>query len=85
VAIVAATFATPNSSEPSSISNWEATMLSDDVMARLARDLADALRRYARERRSDDRQQIARLQTELCATRRQELKAQEDLRLEGEQ
>jgi len=45
----------------------------DARMAGLARELADALSRYARERRSDDQKEVARLQTELCAARRIEL------------
>jgi hypothetical protein len=49
-------------------------MPDNDAVARIARDLADALRRYASERRSEDQQQVALLQTELCAARRQELK-----------
>jgi hypothetical protein len=51
--------------------------MSDDAMVRIARELADALRRYARERRTEDQQQVRQLQTELCAIRRQELEAQE--------
>jgi hypothetical protein len=54
-------------------------MTADDIVyARLARDLADTLRAYARERRDDLKKEIARLQTELCATRRLELEADEN-------
>jgi hypothetical protein len=45
----------------------------ETAMARCARDLADALRDYARERRDDDRKRVADLQMQLCATRRVEL------------
>ena len=49
-------------------------MVTDDGrMAALGRNLADALSRYARERRGDDQKEVARLQTELCAARRIEL------------
>ena len=41
----------------------------------VARALADALRAYARERRSEDQKDIARLQTELCTIRRDEIAA----------
>ena len=52
--------------------------MSDDAemniaMARVARDLADALREYARERRPEQKLVVAELQTQLCATRRAEL------------
>jgi hypothetical protein len=47
----------------------------DDAMARVARDLADALRDYARERRDEHRLRVAELQTQLCATRRAEMAA----------
>jgi hypothetical protein len=50
--------------------------MSDEAIALIARQLADALRVFARERRPEDQQQIRQLQTELCAMRRQELKAQ---------
>lgn len=43
------------------------------AMVRVARDLADALRDYARERRPEDKMRVAHLQTELCAVRRAEL------------
>jgi hypothetical protein len=53
-------------------------MTADDIVyAQLARDLADTLRLFARERRDDLRKEIARLQTELCATRGLELADQE--------
>jgi hypothetical protein len=45
----------------------------DDPMAQIARDLADALRRYAHDRRLEDQQEVRRLQTSLCAARRAEL------------
>jgi hypothetical protein len=47
--------------------------MSDDFMAGLARELADALRRYARERHPEDQQEVARLQTSLCTARRAKL------------
>jgi hypothetical protein len=50
--------------------------MSDDAMARIARDLADALRDFAHDRRPEDRQQVALLQTALCRARRAELKVQ---------
>ena len=43
------------------------------AMARVARDLADALRAYARDRRPEQKLVVAELQTQLCATRRAEL------------
>ena len=43
------------------------------AMARVARDLADALRDYARDRRPEQKLVVAELQTQLCATRRLEL------------
>jgi hypothetical protein len=46
----------------------------DAVYAQLARDLADALRAFARERRDELKKEIARLQTELCTLRREELR-----------
>jgi hypothetical protein len=48
--------------------------MSDETMARCARDLADALRDYAHDRRAEDKTRVADLQTQLCATRRAELK-----------
>jgi hypothetical protein len=47
----------------------------DDLIGKIARDLADALRSYARERRSEDQQEVRRLLTSLCAARRAELAA----------
>ena len=41
--------------------------------AAIARGLADSLMIYARERRDEDKKNIAILQTELCAFRRAEL------------
>jgi hypothetical protein len=49
----------------------------ETVYIQLARDLADTLRSFARERRDDLKKEIARLQTELCTTRRLELADQE--------
>lgn len=46
---------------------------SSAAMLRVGRDLADALRAYARERRDEDRKYVLALQTELCALRRAEL------------
>jgi hypothetical protein len=43
-------------------------------MLRVARVLADALHAYARARRPEDLSAIARLQSELCATRSGELR-----------
>ena len=40
-----------------------------------ARNLADALIRWARERRDDDKREVAWLQHELCQARRKELAA----------
>ena len=45
--------------------------------AALARDLADVLMLWARNRHTDDQKEIGRLQSELCRLRRIELKAQE--------
>jgi hypothetical protein len=45
----------------------------DDDFAMTARTLADVLIRYARDRRPEDQQGIAQLQTELCRLRREEL------------
>lgn len=44
----------------------------DDRYAALARDLADALILFARDRRDDDKKQIAALQHRLCQLRREE-------------
>jgi hypothetical protein len=44
-----------------------------ESLANVARDLADALQHYARERHAEDRTRVAELQTQLCATRRVEL------------
>jgi hypothetical protein len=41
----------------------------------VGRDLADALRRWARDRRDEDKKEIATLQSELCRIRRAELSA----------
>lgn len=46
--------------------------MTDPDMARLGRNLADALRYYARERTPDSLKAVAALETELCAARRAE-------------
>jgi hypothetical protein len=46
--------------------------MSDERMASLARELARTLHVYARERRDDDRKQIAQLHTDICAAYRTE-------------
>lgn len=51
----------------------------NDKYASLARDLADVLMVYARERRDEDKKNIARLQSDLCRLRRQELRDIEKL------
>jgi hypothetical protein len=54
-------------------------LAADDIAyAQLARLLADALRTFARERHDDSKKEIARLQTQLCETRRMELLAEQD-------
>ena len=50
--------------------------IKDEILADIARRLADALRTYARERRPDDQKLIAQIQTELCQARREELEAE---------
>lgn len=50
----------------------------DDDFAMFARTLADVLMRYARDRRPEDQQGIAQLQTELCRLRREELEPQNE-------
>jgi hypothetical protein len=47
----------------------------DTAMAKIARDLADALMRFARDRHVDDKKDIATLQTVLCHQRKKELAA----------
>jgi len=47
--------------------------MNDSDYAVLARDLADALMAYARDRRDDDKKRVAQLQTELCMFRRAEI------------
>lgn len=44
----------------------------DGTYAGMAREMADALMRFARERRDEDKKQIAWMQYELCALRRKE-------------
>ena len=46
----------------------------NETYAELARGLADALMRYARERDADTRKIIAEMQHDLCQLRRGELK-----------
>jgi hypothetical protein len=48
-------------------------MNDDATLARVARDLADALIAYARGRDAEQKSMVADLQTQLCATRRTEL------------
>jgi hypothetical protein len=50
------------------------TIVTDDRYAAIARSLADALMRYARERRMEDKKDVAQAQFELCQLRREELK-----------
>ena len=45
----------------------------DTEMARIGRTLADALRRYARERDAESKKEVSALHAELCAARRDEL------------
>ena len=47
--------------------------MTDADIARIGRDLAHALMRFARERRDEDRKMVAHNQTELCAAVRSEL------------
>ena len=47
--------------------------MSDASMAAIARNLSEALRAFARERREEDRKQIAALHFELCAEHRKEI------------
>ena len=46
---------------------------SDAQIAAIGRPLADALNRFAREHRDDDKKEIARLHTELCRAYREEM------------
>ena len=50
-------------------------LIPDSHWATMGRSLADALRSYAKERRDDDKKEVARLQTELCSARRAETAA----------
>jgi hypothetical protein len=52
------------------------TIVNDENYARLARELADMLMHWARDRHSDDKKEIARLQSELCQLRREELRSE---------
>lgn len=52
--------------------------MDDAAWARIGRDLADALMKFARERGPDERKVVAALETELCAERRAELNAPPD-------
>jgi hypothetical protein len=45
----------------------------DESYLALARDLADALMRFARNRHTDDQKEIGALQHTLCQLRREEL------------
>lgn len=47
--------------------------MTDASVARIGRALAETLRSFARERREDDRKQIAALHAELCAEYRAEI------------
>jgi hypothetical protein len=49
--------------------------MNDESWASLARMLADALIRYAKERGDAEKRVIAELNTEMCAARRAELEA----------
>jgi hypothetical protein len=49
------------------------TIVNDDRYALVARDLADALIRYARSRRYEDQKDVAHAQFALCQLRREEL------------
>jgi hypothetical protein len=51
--------------------------VTDDKYASLARELADCLMKFARDRSSDDRKQIGAIQTELCKLRRSEIAEQD--------
>jgi hypothetical protein len=51
---------------------------STDAMLAIARDLADALINFARDRRPDDQKEIARLHTELCKARWTELQPSQE-------
>jgi hypothetical protein len=44
----------------------------ENLLLETARQLADTLSRFARDRREDDRKEIARLHTQLCHLRRKE-------------
>ncbi|HXA10713.1 MAG TPA: hypothetical protein VNW93_00745 [Mycobacterium sp.] len=50
----------------------------DKTMAAFARTLAEALMRYARERRFEDQKEIARLHHELCKAYREESEPKEE-------
>jgi len=50
-------------------------MPNDSYFAGIARELAQALIRFARERRDDDKKAIAALHTSLCAAYREEMEA----------
>lgn len=49
------------------------TMMNNAKLAGIARQLAVALMRYARDRDPEHKKMIAQLQTELCAAHREEL------------
>jgi hypothetical protein len=50
----------------------------DKTMAATARNLADALKRHAKERKPETQKEVLQYQTELCAVRRQELDGERD-------
>ncbi len=54
------------------------TKPTDEQYASLARDLADTLMLWARNRHTDDQKQIGALQTELCKLRRQEIRLENE-------
>jgi hypothetical protein len=47
--------------------------MTDHVIAKIGRRLAEALSKYAYERSDDAKKQVAAIQTELCAAAREEL------------
>jgi hypothetical protein len=53
-------------------------MIDDNKIAGIGRSLASALSRFARDRRDEDRKEIARLQSELCAGVRAENEVSSD-------
>lgn len=51
--------------------------MNDSEMARIGRELADTLHRFARERDDASKKQISALHVELCVARRAELETPE--------